>query len=145
MQTPDIDLNSAKIMLAAAEAHAAILRIRATVVVLDRGGSLVAMTRMDGAWPGAFDLAFGKAMTARAFHAPSSVFAPMIQPGAPLFSVNGVAGGKYVILGGGLPVEEGGQVAGAIGVSGGTLEQDAAIAQAGLAAYTQSNEEKDRQ
>lgn len=128
MYVPQIDLRSAQAALQAAEEKAGAIGMKAAIVVLDRGGEIVASARMDGAWPGAFDLAIGKAQTARAFHAPSAAFVPAVQPAAPLFSVNTVAGGKYVILGGGVPVEIDGQIAGAIGVSGGTAEQDMAVA-----------------
>lgn len=126
-------------MIAAAEAHAEVAGVKATIAILDGGGDLVAMIRMDGAWPGGFDLALGKAMTARSFHAPSSAFVPLIQPGQPLFSVSSVGGGRYVILGGGLPVALDGDVVGAIGVSGGLVEQDIAIAEAALAAFNPGN------
>ena len=63
------------------------------------------MLRMDGAWPGAFDLAIGKAQTARSFLAPSAAFVPMIQPAGDLFTVTNVNAGKYVVLPGGVPIE----------------------------------------
>lgn len=132
MYLPHISLNTAQAAVAAATQKAAEMGVRATIVVLDQGGEQVAMARMDGAWPGAFDLAVGKAQTARSFHVPSSAFVAMIQPGADLFSVSNAGGGKYVILPGGVPVIHEGHVAGAIGVSGGTGEQDAAIADVAL-------------
>ncbi|MER8376019.1 heme-binding protein [Mesorhizobium sp. M1409] len=142
MFVPQIGLGAAKLALAAAEEKAAAIGVRSTIVVLDHGGELVGMARMDGAWPGAFDVAVGKAQTSRSFHAPSAAFVPMIQPGAALFSIGNAAGGKYVILGGGLPIEIDGHVAGAIGVSGGTVEQDTAVAEAALATIKSSKERK---
>lgn len=106
----------------------------ATVVVLDAGGDLVLALRMDRSWAGAFDLALAKANAARGFAAPSGAFTPLVQLGGPLFGVGGVAGGKYLTLPGGLPLIDRGAVFGAVGVSGGTPEQDEAIAQAGIAA-----------
>lgn len=91
---------------------------------------------MDGAWPGAFDLALGKAQTARSFQIPSSALAPMIQPGEPLFAVNTVCGGRYVILGGGIPIGVDGDVVGAVGVSGGAVEEDVVVAAAAAATLT---------
>ncbi|MBB5770237.1 uncharacterized protein GlcG (DUF336 family) [Brevundimonas vesicularis] len=119
----------------AAEMQATEIGVRATVVVLDRGGEQVAMARMDGAWPGAFDLALGKAQTARSFHAPSAAFVSLIQPGANLFGIGTACAGKYVILPGGLPIRVSGHVVGAIGVSGGDTDQDAAIALAALGTF----------
>jgi uncharacterized protein GlcG (DUF336 family) len=130
-----IDLAAARDVIAAAEVRAAQIGVRTSIVVLDHGGDLVAMARMDGAWPGACDLALGKALTSRAFRVPSSAFVPLIQPGQPLFSVNSVGGGQYVILPGGLPLVVDGQSAGAVGISGGTPDQDEDIAEAAAAAF----------
>lgn len=129
-----IELAAARDMIAAAEVRAADIGVRSCIVILDHGGDLVAMARMDGAWAGAFDLAVGKARTSRAFQAPSSAFVPLIQPGQPLFSVNSVGGGQYVILPGGLPLLFDGRVVGAVGVSGGTPDQDVDIAEAAASA-----------
>ncbi|GAC1046344.1 GlcG/HbpS family heme-binding protein [Rhizobium sp. No.120] len=130
-----LELGVARTMIAAAETRAGELGVKATITILDQGGDLVAVTRMDGAWAGGFDLALGKAHTARAFQAPSSTFVPMIQPGEPLFGVNSVAGGRYVIVGGGLPVRSGQNFMGAVGISGGTIDQDVAIAEAAVVAF----------
>lgn len=134
-----ITLSAARELIAAAESYADGIGIRASIVVLDNGGDLVTMERMDGAWAGAFDLALGKARTSRAFQAPSSTFVPLIQPGQPLFSVNSVGGGQYVILPGGQPLVSNGDLLGAVGVSGGSPDQDEAIANAAVAAFLASN------
>jgi uncharacterized protein GlcG (DUF336 family) len=126
-------------MIVAAKTHAIEIGARASIVVLGDGGDLVAMVRMDGAWAGAFDLALGKARTSRAFQAPSSAFVHLIQLGQPLFSVNSVGGGQYVILQGGLPLVVNGVLHGALGVSGGTPDQDEAIANAAAALLQASN------
>ena len=117
----------------AALAAAVALDVHVTVIVLDAGGDLVLATRMDGAFAGAFDLALAKAHAARAFAAPSGSFTPLVQPGAPLFGVSGVAAGKYLTLPGGEPILQQGSVLGSIGVSGGRPDQDEKIARAGLA------------
>jgi uncharacterized protein GlcG (DUF336 family) len=137
---PDfLDLAMARDLIGAAETCATKMGVRASVVVLDHGGDIVAMARMDGAWAGALDLALGKARTSRAFQAPSAAFVPLIQPGQPLFSVNGVAGGQYVILPGGLPLAVGSRLFGAVGVSGGTPDQDMEIAEAAALVFSTSN------
>lgn len=128
-------LSAARKMIAAAESHAVGIAVRASIVVLDQSDDLIAMARMDGAWAGAFDLALGKARTSRAFQAPSSAFFPLIQPGQPLFSVNNVGGGQYVMLPGGLPLLVDGNLVGAVGVSGGSTNQDEAIANAAVASF----------
>lgn len=144
MVRPHVSLKTAQAALMAATQKAAEIGVRATIVVLDQGGDQVAMARMDGAWPGAFDLATGKAQTARSFHAPSAAFVAMIQPGADLFSVGTTGGGKYVILPSGIPIIHEGHVAGAVGVSGGAGEQDAVIAAAAVEAAGNEFEEADQ-
>lgn len=126
-----ITLEDAGKAVDAAIAQAGLLNVRATIIVLDAGGDLVLATRMDGAWAGAFDLALAKAHAARAFAAPSGAFTPLVQPGAPLFGVSGVAAGKYLTLPGGVPILHEGAVLGSVGASGGTPDQDEAIARAG--------------
>ena len=129
---PQVSLAMAKAVIAAAESKATEIGANVTIVIVDRGGEQIAMVRMDGAWPGAFDLAVGKAQTARSFHAPSAAFVAMIQPGAGLYTVNNAVAGKYVILPGGLPIDFDGHIAGAIGVSGSSGENDTLIALAAL-------------
>ncbi|MGM4915314.1 GlcG/HbpS family heme-binding protein [Rhizobium ruizarguesonis] len=137
-----LDLSLARAMIEKAEHAANQIAVKSTIVILDGGGDLVAMARMDMAWPGAFDLAIGKARTARAFHAPSAAFVPMIQPGQSLFAVSSVNGGTFVILGGGIPILLDGNVAGAVGVSGGSIDEDIAVAEAALKALPTPNQQK---
>jgi uncharacterized protein GlcG (DUF336 family) len=127
-----ISLPEANIVVAVAIAAAEAIPVKSAIIVLDAGGEIVVATRMDGAWPGAFDLALAKARTSRAFSAPSGYFTPLVQPGAPLFGVGAAEGGKYATLPGGVPIILGGAVIGAIGVSGGSPEQDEAVAKAAL-------------
>lgn len=134
--TRTLTLNDAQTAISAAMEAANALGVRATIIVLDAGGDLVAAHRMDGAWAGAFDLALAKAQTARAFAASSGFFTPLVQPGSPLFGVTGVAGGRYLALPGGEPIVIDDGMAGAIGASGGSPDQDEAIARTGLAAAT---------
>lgn len=138
MYVPIISLQQARTIVDSAQKKAFEIGVKATVVVLDHGGEQVAMARMDGAWPGAFDLAVGKAQVARSFHAPSAAFVPMVQPGGDLFAVGSAHAGRYVVLPGGLPIEIDGHVVGAVGVSGGSGDQDSAIAATALEAATQA-------
>lgn len=130
MYVPQVTLSAAKAAMEAAETRAAEIGIHVAIVIVDRGGKQIAMARMDDAWPGAFDLALGKAQTARSFHAPSATFVPVIR----LFTVGNANAGKYVILPSGVPIELEGHVAGIVGVSGGSGERDALIAAAALEA-----------
>lgn len=104
------------------------------IAVVDEGNNLVAFARMDGAWLGRIDIAQGKAYTARAFDMPTRDLAPLCQPGQPLFGIHTSNQGRLVIFPGGVPLQAGGAVVGAVGVSGGTVEQDQEVAQAGAAA-----------
>lgn len=123
-------------MLEAAEAKAASLGIPYNVAVVDTGGALIAFTRQDGALEGSIDLAIGKAKTARMFDKTTAYLAELAQPGAPLFGIEQSNGGQVVIFGGGLPVRIEGQIAGAVGASAGSVEQDIAVAEAAAAAIS---------
>jgi uncharacterized protein GlcG (DUF336 family) len=108
-----------------------------SVAVADSGGHLVAFTRMDGAEIAGPVLAPDKAFTAVANRAATHELAELAAPGGPLFGLHANGGGRFVIFGGGVPLQRGGQVVGAVGVSGGTVDQDVACAQAGERAWVQ--------
>ncbi|MFB9676297.1 GlcG/HbpS family heme-binding protein [Streptosporangium vulgare] len=109
-----------------------------SVAVVDAGGHLVAFQRMDGARITGPVLAPGKAYTAVAHRMPTADLAPLVLPGGELY---GLAGDRYVCFGGGVPLGEpgdgrmGSEVAGAVGVSGGTVSQDVACAEAAAALW----------
>ena len=105
------------------------------IAVVDEGNNLVAFHRMDGAWLGSIDIAQGKAYTARAFNMSTKDLAPLCQSGKPLFGIHASNGGRLIIFAGGIPLERGGEVVGAIGVSGGSVEQDQTVAEAGAEAF----------
>lgn len=102
---------------------------------VDAGGHLVAFARMDGAWRGSADIAINKAWTARAFDLPTKDLGKLAEPGKPLYGIQFSNAGKVVILPGGLPLKSGEEIVGAIGVSGGTGEQDVKVAEAGVEAF----------
>lgn len=89
---------------------------------------------MDGAEVAGPVLATDKAYTALAHRTPTHELARLAAPGGPLFGLHANAGGRYVIFGGGIPIESGGHVVGAVGVSGAAVEQDVQCAMAGIAA-----------
>jgi uncharacterized protein GlcG (DUF336 family) len=106
------------------------------VAVADGGGNLVAHVRMDGAWLGSIDISIKKAFTARAFDIATRDLAPLAQPGGDFFGINTSNQGRIMIFAGGIPLRRAGEVVGAIGVSGGSGEQDQAVAEAGAAAFS---------
>jgi uncharacterized protein GlcG (DUF336 family) len=130
-----LTLEDAKRMLAAAEAKAESLGIPYNIAVVDAGGYLLSFSRQDGALIGSIDLAINKAYTARIFDKSTSFLATLSQSGDPLFGIHASNDGKIVIFGGGVPVFFEGMIIGAIGASAGTVEQDIAVAEAGLGAF----------
>jgi len=105
------------------------------IAVADSGGNLVAHVRMDGAWLGSIDISINKAFTARAFDIATKDLATQSQPGKQFYGIHVSNGGRVMIFAGGIPLKRAGTVEGAIGVSGGSGEQDQAVAEAGVAAF----------
>jgi len=133
-----LTLDDAKRMLQAGEAAAAAIGIPYNIAVVDAAGCLIAFVRQDGALMGSVDLAINKAKTARLFDKTTSVLAQLAQPGNQLFVIEQSNGGQVVIFGGGVPVWIAGSIAGAVGASAGSVEQDVAVAEAAIAALESS-------
>ena len=123
-----LSLAAAKSIAAAAEAEALKNKWNVVIVVVDEGGQLLYLQRMDGTQYGSVDVAIKKARTSSAFKRPTKVFE------------DAIAGGRNAIIAlegalpleGGLPLTYQGQIVGAIGVSGVTSQQDGQIAKAGV-------------
>jgi uncharacterized protein GlcG (DUF336 family) len=126
-------LERARRVLAAAEKKAIEIEHPMNIAVVDEGGNLTAFLRMDDAWRGSIDIAINKAFTARAFDISTQELGKLSQPGQDFYGIHVSNGGRIMIFAGGLPLEEGGVVVGAIGVSGGTGVQDQQVAEAGAA------------
>jgi uncharacterized protein GlcG (DUF336 family) len=131
-----LNLTDARHIIAAGEKKAAELKIPYNIAVVDAGGGLVAHERMDGAWLGSVAIAIDKAWTARAFDLATEELARFTQSGQSGFGVNTTNGSRVVIFGGGIPVKAGGAVIGAVGASGGSVEDDIAVARAALAGFS---------
>ena len=130
-----ITLNEAKNVIAAAEKKAAEIGQPMNIAVADAGGNLVAHVRMDGAWIGSIDISINKAFTSRAFDIATKDLGQHAQPGGQFYGIHASNGGRIMIFAGGIPLKRAGKVVGAIGVSGGSGEQDQAVAEAGAAAF----------
>jgi len=130
-----ITLEDARKVIAAAEKKAKELRQPMNIAVADGGGNLVAHVRMDDAWLGSIDIAIKKAFTSRAFNISTRDLAQHSQSGGQFFGIHASNGGRVMIFAGGVPLQRGGKVVGAIGVSGGSGEQDHAVAEAGARAF----------
>jgi len=128
------------LQLAARMTEAALGRARelgalVSAAVVDAGGNLVHFQRMDGAEIAGPTLAVDKAYTAVAHRIDTAELATLTQPGGELWGLQANGGGRYVVFGGGLPCWAGDRVVAGIGVSGATVEQDAACAGAALAIF----------
>ncbi len=130
-----VTLDAAEAVVDAARKRAEAIGVPMNIAVVDDGNNLVAFARMDGAWLGSIDIAQNKAYTARAFDMSTKDIAPLCQPGQPLFGIHASNQGRLIVFAGGIPLSAGGTVAGAVGVSGGTVEQDHDVAEAGVAAF----------
>ncbi len=125
-----LTLEAAKKIAVAAEAEARKNNWNVVIAVVDDGGHLVYLQRIDGTQTGSIDVAIGKARTSAAFKRPTKVFDELAKTRPSITSISPNA----VLLEGGVPVMVGGQLVGAVGVSGVTSQQDAQVAEAGIAA-----------
>jgi len=130
-----VTLDDARKIVAAAERKAAAIGQPMNIAVADSGGNLIAHVRMDGAWLGSIDISINKAFTARAFDIATRDLAAPSQPGGQFYGIHASNGGRIMIFAGGIPLKRADKVVGAIGVSGGSGEQDQAVAEAGAAAF----------
>src|SRR5271157_4648236 len=129
-----ITLSDARRITAAAEKKAAELKQPMNIAVADEGGNIVSHVRMDGAWIGSIDISMKKAYTSRAFDITTKDLATHSQSGGQFFGIHASNDGKIMIFAGGIALKRDGKVVGAIGVSGGSGEQDHAVAEAGITA-----------
>ncbi len=127
----DLTLDCAQAAIAAAIKKSEEMGVKMNIAVVDAGANLKAFQRMDGAWLGSIDIAHKKAKTARFFDMNTGEIGKLSQPGGSLFNIEHSNGG-LISFPGGVPLRNGnGVVVGAIGVSGSTVEDDHAVAEAG--------------
>jgi len=128
-----LNLASAETILEAAKNKAAAMGLKCNIAIVDDGGNLMAFARMDGARPASAATALSKAISAATFRQETG---PMPAKGEPdvllSLSLQNASGGKITSLKGGVPIFVDGQIVGAVGVGGGTGEQDVEIAKAGI-------------
>ena len=136
-----ITLDDARRVISAAENKAQEIGQPMNIAMVDAGGNLVSHVRMDGAWIGSIDISITKAFTSRAFDISTKDLGEHSQPGGQFYGIHVSNGGRIRIFAGGIPLSsssssgDGGEVVGAIGVSGGSGDQDQAVAEAGAAAF----------
>ncbi|HZY65300.1 MAG TPA: heme-binding protein [Rubrobacteraceae bacterium] len=134
-ERPVIKHEEARQIISAAVRKAEEIGQPMNIAVMDAGRNLLAFERMDGAWVASIDIAIDKAFTSAGRGLSTRKIGEMAQPGQPLFGINTTNGGRIVIFAGGLPLVRDGEVVGAIGVSGGSVDQDEEAAEAGVAAF----------
>jgi ATP:cob(I)alamin adenosyltransferase len=125
---PPLTLDTARQMALYAEEKGNSMGLPIVFAVVDKGGNLMLLNRMENALLVSIDVAIKKAFTASAMKLPTDVVGELSKPGAALYSLDKTNDGKLILFGGGYPYESGGEVVGGIGVSGGSAEQDMEIA-----------------
>lgn len=126
------DLAAAKRIAERAEARSAELGVPVVIAAADAGGNLMLLHRVEGALLAATEVAINKAWSAVAFQAPTATLGPLATEDGPFPGLADTNSGRVVLFGGGVPVHVDGELAGAIGISGGTAEQDVDIATCAL-------------
>ncbi len=130
----NIVLEQAEEIIKVAKAKSTELNTKMNIAVVDAGANLVAFARMDGAWLGSLDISIKKAKTARFFDMNTGVIGELSQPGGSLFNIEHSNNG-LITFPGGVPIKDSeGTIIGAIGVSGSSVENDHAAAEAGAKA-----------
>lgn len=125
----------ASLLASIAQNRAAAIGVPMAVAVTDEEGGLLFFGRMDGTLPVSTELAVSKAFTASVLRMATHELGELAQPGQMLYGIQQTHQGRIVLFGGGLPLWIHGQTAGAIGVSGGTVEQDIQVAEAAIEGF----------
>lgn len=127
----NITLEQAEKIIVAAKAKSIEIDTKMNIAVVDAGANLVAFARMDGAWLGSLDISIKKAKTSRFFDMNTGVIGELSQPGGALYNIEHSNNG-LITFPGGVPVKDAnGNVIGAVGVSGSSVENDHTVAEAG--------------
>lgn len=128
-----VTIEQAEKAIAAARQKALALGTQMCIAVVDSGGVLKAFHRMDDAWVGSVDISIKKAKTAVFFGMPTGQIGKLSQPGGPLYGIEHSNDGLVTFPGGIPVVDKDGVMIGAVGVSGSSVENDHAVASAGVA------------
>ncbi|WP_034058139.1 GlcG/HbpS family heme-binding protein [Lacinutrix jangbogonensis] len=130
----NITLAQAEKAIVAAKQKSTTIDTKMNIAIVDAGANLLAFARMDGAWLGSLDISIKKAKTARYFDMNTGIIGELSQPGQPLFNIEHSNNG-LITFPGGVPIKNAaGEVIGAIGVSGSSVENDHAVAEVGAMA-----------
>lgn len=132
IMAPRLTLADARLVLEGAERKATEIGVDMDIAVVDDGGHLLAFVRMDRARITSIDVAIGKAFTAAGARRATHEYAAIAGAGGPAFGMHTTNQGRFTIVGGGLPIFVQGMIAGGVGCSSGSPEQDREVAQAGI-------------
>ena len=137
--SPKLTLSDAKIILEGSEAKAKAIGVDMDIAVVDDGGHLLAFVRMDEARLTSIDVSINKAFTAACARRATHEYAAIAGAGGPAFGMHVSNQGRFMIVGGGLPIFVRGMIAGGVGCSSGSPDQDREVAQAGIDRFLASN------
>ncbi len=132
-----VNLEIAKNLINNIEKEAARLGINAVIAICNPEGNPVAVHVMDGAYLASFDIAMKKAYTSVAVKMSTKELGELAQPGGTFYGIDKADNGRLIIFGGGIPLTNNGLLLGGLGVSGGTSELDASLAEYGLMVLAQ--------
>ena len=132
IMAPKLTLADARIVLEGAETKAKAIGVPMDIAAVDDGGHLLAFIRMDGARVTSIDVSINKAFTAACARRGTHEYAAIAGAGGPAFGMHTSNQGRFMIVGGGLPIFIGGMIAGGVGASSGSPEQDREVCQAGI-------------
>ena len=130
-----LNLSDARKIIAAATKKAEEIGQPMCIAVVDEGGNLLAFERMENAWRGSIDISINKAFTSRAFDITTKDLGDNSGPGQQFYGIHVSNHGRIMIFAGGVPLKQNGTVVGALGISGGSGEQDHSVAVAGSQGY----------
>ncbi len=132
IMAPRLSLDDARTVIEGSEAKAREIGVDMDIAVVDDGGHLLAFIRMDRARVTSIDVAINKAFTAACARKATHEYAASAGAGGPAFGIHVSNQGRFMIFGGGLPIFIDGIIAGGVGCSSGSPEQDRAVAQGGI-------------
>jgi len=131
-----LSLEDAQVLIEGATEHANAIGVPMCITIVDESGNLIAFNRMDGVKVLSVGLSQDKAFTSALSRRPTAYYNNNAAPGDPAYGIQNAWGGRFSTIGGGIPVEDDGITVGAIGVSGGTPEQDIECAEAAIAYFS---------
>jgi uncharacterized protein GlcG (DUF336 family) len=131
---PRLTLQGARMIMASAVRKATAIGVPLDIAVVDDAGHLLVFNRMDGAKLSSIDIAISKAWTAACARRATHEYAEIASPGRPAYGIHVSNQGRFMIVGGGLPIFVDGRIVGGIGCSSGTTQQDREVATAGIQA-----------